>query len=152
LIFGLGLVVGGFLGFAAGWMGFFHKVVKGGPGGVREVLFQRARDDLKLDYVQQEEVRIILKETSTELDGVTADVRPSVEATLARAEERMRAVLKPEQRRKFDAFMNDARRKWRPTPEPTKPIETPKPAEAPKAPAAPQPPLEPAKPTKPGEL
>src|SRR5262245_41153866 len=102
LIFGLGLLVGGFLGFAAGWVGFFRKVVLGGPAAVREVLFQRAKDDLRLNYDQQEEVRAILKETSTELDNITSSVRPSVEDALARAEQRMRAVLNAKQRASFD--------------------------------------------------
>jgi hypothetical protein len=114
LIFGFGLAVGGFLGFAAGWVTFFHKVVKGGPVAVREILYQRAKDDLGLDYEQKEEVRAIIKETATELEGITASVRPSVEDALARAEQRIQALLKPPQRAKFDKFLNEARLKWRP--------------------------------------
>jgi hypothetical protein len=112
LIFGLGLVVGGFIGFAGGWLALFHKVTKGGPAAVREVLYQRARDDLKLDYEQKEEIRAILKESSKELDEITASVRPAVERALARAEDRVRALLKPEQKAKFDSFIKEVRRKW----------------------------------------
>jgi hypothetical protein len=125
LIFGLGLIVGGFLGFAAGWVGFFHKVVKGGPVAVREVLFQRANDDLRLDFGQKEEVQALLRETSKELDEITAAVRPAVEEALGKAEQRMRALLKPTQRTKFDNFMNDARRKWQKTVPPAQPAEPP---------------------------
>lgn len=112
LIFGLGLTVGLFLGFAAGWIGFFHKVVKGGPAGVREVLYQRAKDDLKLDYAQKEELREILKETSKELDAVTASVRPAVEKVLGTAEKRIVALLTTEQKEKFEGFLKEAKRKW----------------------------------------
>jgi hypothetical protein len=67
---------------------------------------------LHLDYGQQEEVRAILQETSAELDSETSGVRPAVEDALGRAEQRIRAILKPEQLRKFDGFMNEARKKW----------------------------------------
>ncbi len=121
LIFGFGLLVGGFFGAVFGWVGFFHKVTKGGPGGMAEVLFQRAKDDLGLDGAQQQQVRAILKETSAELAEITAPVRPSVESALVGAEGRLRAVLKPKQQRKFDGFMNEVRRRWRkPAPEATK--------------------------------
>lgn len=112
LIFGLGLVVGGFVGFAGGWLALFHKVTKGGPAKVREVLFQRAKDDLKLDDEQRAELWAILKESSKELDDITASVRPSVAEALGRAEERIRALLKPEQKGKFDAFMREVKKKW----------------------------------------
>jgi hypothetical protein len=112
LIFGLGLVVGGFVGFAGGWLALFHKVTKGGPAKVREVLFQRAKDDLKLDDEQRAELWAILKESSKELDEITASVRPATARALGRAEERIRAILKPEQKGRFDAFMKEVRKKW----------------------------------------
>ncbi len=112
LIFGLGLAVGLFLGFAAGWIGFFHKVVKGGPVAVREVFYQRAKDDLKLDYEQKEELREILKELSKELETIMVSTRPAVEAAIGNATERIRALLKADQRGKFDGFLKEAIKKW----------------------------------------
>ncbi len=114
LIFVLGLLVGGFFGVVFGWVGFFQRITsKGGPEVVREVLFQRAKDDLGLDGTQQQQVRAILEETSAELEGVTAPVRPSVESALLGAEGRIRAVLTPKQGRKFDRFMKETQRRWR---------------------------------------
>jgi hypothetical protein len=113
LIFFLGLVVGAMLGFGAGWMTFFHKVVKGGPVAVREILFKRAKDDLGLDYGQQEEIRMIMIETATELEKITATVRPAVEDAVGRAKERFRAILTPKQRAKFDPFIDEGWKKWR---------------------------------------
>lgn len=113
LIFGLGLVVGAMLGFGVGWVGFFHKVVKGGPVAVREIIFNRAKDDLKLDYGQQEEVRLILKETSMELEKITATVRPAIEATVGKAKERIRAILTARQRARFDPFVESGWKQWR---------------------------------------
>ncbi len=135
LIFGLGLVVGLFLGFAGGWVTFFHKVVKGGPVAVREVLFQRAKDDLGLNYEQQEEIRLILKETSMELDKITASVRPSVEDAVGRAKERIRALLTDRQRARFDKFVEEGWRKWRVQPPAVPDAATAKPAESGKEPS-----------------
>jgi hypothetical protein len=100
-------------------------VVKGGPVAVRQVLYQRANDDLGLDFEQEEEVRALVTETAKELDGITASVRPAVEETLGRAEQRMRGLLKPAQRTKFDHFMNEARRKWQKVVPPADPAEAP---------------------------
>ncbi len=118
LIFALGFLIGGFFGGVAGWIGFFQKVTRGGPGAVREVLFQRAKDDLGLDGQQQQQVRVILKETSAELEDIAAPARPSVESALLRAEDRIRAILTPKQQMKFDAYMKDVRRRWQQPPAP----------------------------------
>lgn len=133
LIFGLGLVVGAMLGFGVGWMGFFHKVVKGGPVAVREILFNRAKEDLRLDYGQQEEVRLILKETSMELEKITSTVRPAVETTVGKAKERIRAILTARQRAKFDPFVESGWKQWRVQVVPTAETE-PKPAAPPTPP------------------
>ena len=118
LIFAFGFLIGGFFGGVAGWIGFFQKVTRGGPGAVREVLFQRAKDDLGLDGRQQQQVRVILKETSAELEDIAAPARPSVESALLHAEERIRAILTPKQQMKFDAYMKEVRRRWQQPPAP----------------------------------
>ncbi|MEA3211017.1 MAG: hypothetical protein QOE70_4074 [Chthoniobacter sp.] len=112
-IFFCGFLVGGFFGAAVGWVGFFHKVVKGGPGAVREIVLQRAVQDLKLKPEQKTEVRRIIQETAAEFGAATAEVRPKVEEVLGHGEERIRAVLNPEQRRKFDNFADQGRQRWK---------------------------------------
>ncbi len=139
-IFFSGFLVGGFLGAAFGWVGFFHKVVKGGPGALREIVMERAADDLKLKPEQKLRVRKVVEETGAELVVVTADVRPKVEEIMGRGEDRVREVLEPEQRRKFDRFVGEGRRRWKTvveahaTPMPAPPateLELPKPAPPP---------------------
>ena len=118
-IFGCGLLVGGFLGAAFGWVGFFQKIVKGGPAAVREVITQRAREDLHLTREQDALVKQIVNDASAELDEAVKDARPRVEEILGRAEDRVREVLDEKQRKKFDPFANKARKRRKPaTPAP----------------------------------
>lgn len=115
-IFGCGFVAGGFLGAAFGWMGLYHKIVKGGPEAVRQIVLDRAIHDWKLDPEQRREVRKIVEETSAELDAATASVRPQVREILGRGEERIRPLLNEQQRKKFDDLLNTGRRRWKPAP------------------------------------
>jgi hypothetical protein len=112
-IFLCGFLVGGFLGAGMGWVGLFHKIVKGGPGAIRQVVMERAAKDLKLKPEQKERVRKIVEETGAELASATAEVRPKVEEIMGRNEVRLREVLNVEQRKKFDRFANEGRRRWK---------------------------------------
>ena len=112
-IFFCGFLVGGFLGLAFGWMGFFHKIVKGGPGAIREVVMERAAHDLKLKPEQKLRVKAIIDETGAELTTATAEIRPKIEEIMGRNEERIREVLDPKQRKKFDQFVSEGRRRWK---------------------------------------
>jgi len=96
---------------------------------------ERAVQDLKLKPAQKQRVRKILEETGVELAAATAEVRPSVEKILGEGEDRIREVLDAEQRKKFDAFANEGRRRWKstieklvtPGPAPAQPLATPVP-------------------------
>lgn len=112
-IFLCGLLVGGFLGLAVGWTGFFHKMVKGGPGALREAVMERAASDLRLKPEQRVRVRAIVEETGAELVTTTAEVRPKIEEIMGRGEDRIREVLEPKQRLKFDRFVGEGRRRWK---------------------------------------
>jgi hypothetical protein len=112
-IFFCGFLVGGFLGLLVGSVGIFHKLVKGGPGAVREVVMDRAVHELKLKPEQKIRVHQIVDETGAELAAATAEVRPKVEEIMGRSEARIRAELDVKQRVKFDQLMNEGRRRWK---------------------------------------
>ncbi len=126
-IFACGFLIGGFLGLAIGWTGFFHKVVKGGPGAVRDLIIERAVQDLKLQPAQKVRVRQIIEETGAELTAATAEVRPKVEEIIGRGEERLRETLDAKQRAKFDGFVNQGRHRWKAAVEARTPSATPAP-------------------------
>ena len=111
-IFLCGLLVGGFLGLLIGSVGIFHKIVKGGPGALREVVMDRAVHELKLKPEQKVRVHQIVGETGDELTAATAEVRPKIEEIMGRNEARIRETLDEQQRRKFDLFVNEGRRRW----------------------------------------
>jgi hypothetical protein len=112
-IFLCGFLVGGFLGAGLGWVGFFHKVVKGGPGALREIVMDRTARDLNLQPDQRQRVRRILEETGTELTTATAEVRPQIEEIMGRNSDRLREVLNERQRQKFDRFVTEGSRRWK---------------------------------------
>jgi hypothetical protein len=139
-IFFCGFLVGGFLGFVAGSVGTVHRIVKGGPGAIREVVMDRAVHELKLKPEQKMRVRQIVDETGAELNAATAEVRPKVEEILGRSEDRIREVLDEKQRKKFDLFVTESCRRWQvaveahATPAPSPPAaELERPAPAPPA-------------------
>lgn len=112
LIFVCGVFVGGAVGGSAALMDFVNKTIRGGPTSVRKLLVQRAKHDLKLDDDQSHQFWQILNETGTELRDVTKPVRPEIVASLEKAANRLRAVLKPEQRPRFESFVKDVRQRW----------------------------------------
>ena len=137
-IFFCGFLVCGFLGLGFGFVGFFHKIVKGGPGAIREVVMERAAHDLRLKPDQKLRVKAIVDETGTELATTTAEIRPKIVEIMGRNEERIREVLDPKQREKFDQFVSEGRRRWkaavevRSTPAPLAPaVEVERPAPVP---------------------
>lgn len=111
-IFLCGMVVGGIVGGSAALVDFVNKTFRGGPVNVRRILVQRAKHDLQLDEDQNHQFWQILTETGTELRDVAKPIRPQIDATLARAADRLRAVLRPGQQPRFDSFAKDAQSRW----------------------------------------
>lgn len=87
----------------------------GGPGGGRGRgrHFEEMRRDLNLSAEQAEGVRAILDETREEYRALRHEARPRYESIRRNARERIRALLTPEQQRRFDekAAERDARRR-----------------------------------------
>jgi Spy/CpxP family protein refolding chaperone len=88
---------------------------EGGRGGGRrnpERVFERMRRDLDLDERQSAEVRKILDETRGEYRALRSEARPRFDSIRQSARTRIRALLTPDQQRRFDARVaeKDARR------------------------------------------
>jgi len=75
-------------------------------------MFERMRRDLELDERQAAEVRRILDETRGEYRSLRSEARPRFDAIRQSARTRIRALLSPEQQKRFDARVaeKDARR------------------------------------------
>jgi hypothetical protein len=112
LIFVSGVVVGGILGIGATIHDSVNKTYRDGPPGVRRVLLQRAKQDLKLDEDQAHQFWEIFNDTGKELREVVDPLLPSIESNLLRSEQRLRNVLRESQKAPFDSFMKAAKTRW----------------------------------------
>lgn len=78
----------------------------------KEAKFEEMRRDLNLNDEQAKQVRAILDETRNEFRSLRTEVGPRYDAIRQKARERMRALLTPEQKERFDAKVaeRDAKR------------------------------------------
>ena len=83
-------------------------------GGKRnpEHMFEKMRRELEFDERQSAEVRKILDETRNEYRALRSEARPRFDTIRQSARARIRALLTPDQQRRFDARVAemDARR------------------------------------------
>lgn len=111
LIFFFGVIVGAALTGGAIWKEM-RDVIEGGPDAVVAKIADRLGKDMKLDDAQKKMLAQIVTETRIELRGIRADAQPRVRETLAKAEGKVRAVLGPDQQKKFDQIIEKSREKW----------------------------------------
>ena len=110
-VFALGCLTGAALGSAyrlrAGDDGR-----RGGRHDRKGDIFEKMRADLNLTDEQARQVRAILDETRDEYRALRSECRPRYDAARERGRDRIRALLTPEQRQRFDARAaeRDARR------------------------------------------
>ena len=78
----------------------------------KEEVFENMRRDLNLSEQQATEVRAILEQTRSGYRALRTEVRPRYDALRQNSRARIRALLTPEQQRRFDANVaeRDARR------------------------------------------
>lgn len=110
-VFALGCATGAFLDSAYRLRAGASRGESRG-GGKREHMFEKMRRELDLDERQSTEVRRILDETRGEYRALRMEARPRFDAIRQSARTRIRALLTPDQQRRFDARVveMDARR------------------------------------------
>ena len=89
-----------------------RDVIEGGPDAVVAKIADRLGKELKLDDAQKKMLDHIAIETRIELRGIRAEAQPRVRETVSAAEGKVRAVLGPEQQKKFDQIIGKSREKW----------------------------------------
>lgn len=104
----LGILLVFLLGAASGALVTYliHRVhmesfIRGGSAAREEVIVERLSLNLHLDSGQQEQVRGIVHETHGTMREIRRQMQPRIEATLEQGQERISAVLRPDQREKF---------------------------------------------------
>jgi hypothetical protein len=114
-----------------------REVMMGGPESIVAVVVKRLDSELDLDPEQKRKLQTIADDAHIKLRQSQLKIKPEIDATLGEAEQRVRAMLYPNQVKKFDQLLDRSREKWRPMEKPQEPEfakETPKPAESTPAP------------------
>ena len=79
--------------------------ISGGHRMREDIIVQRLTRKLDLDSSQQEQVRAIMHETHDGIRQVRSRFHPQIEALLTAGQDRIKAVLRPDQREKFDKII-----------------------------------------------
>ncbi len=90
-----------------------RKAFEGGGGAVADLVARRISFRLRADAAQREQIRLILRDTAKDFEGVREQVGPQLKESLEKTETRLRAVLKPDQQKEFDVIMERARQNWK---------------------------------------
>ncbi len=83
----------------------FERFISGGHRMREDVIVERLTKKLDLDSRQQEEVRVIVHETHDGIRQVRSRIKPQIEALLTAGQDRIKTVLRPDQREKFDKII-----------------------------------------------
>jgi hypothetical protein len=104
LVFILGAAGGALVTYMIDKASFEH-FVSGGHRMREGVIVERLTKKLDLDGSQQEQVRAIMHETHEGIRQARSRIHPQIEALLTAGQDRIKAVLRPDQREKFDRLI-----------------------------------------------
>lgn len=88
-----------------------ENILNGEQKTTREFIVQRLNRELDLDATQLEQLRAIVRETHTEVKNVRRQIRPQIEEILSHSQDKVRAILRPDQRVKFEQIIAERRKK-----------------------------------------
>lgn len=109
-VFLLGAVAGALVTYTI-YQQKMENIIRDEPRTMREVIVQRLNRELRLDPSQLEQVRTIVKETHAEMRDARKKIRPQMEEILARSQARVRSILRPDQREKYEKMVSGHKKK-----------------------------------------
>lgn len=77
----------------------------------RELIVRRLSHELNLDTAQSAQLRVIVKETYAEIRNVRKQIRPQIEDILESSQNRVRAILRPDQLEKYEKIIAERKKK-----------------------------------------
>jgi hypothetical protein len=114
----IGVVIIFLLGAAAGALvmhGIDHQRIegfmRGEPGMTRDFIVNRLNRELNLDAAQLVQLRTIVQETHAEMRDVRRQYRPQIEEILKRSQDRVRAILRPDQLERFNKIAAERKKR-----------------------------------------
>lgn len=106
------------LGAAAGGLVTheFHQlrighVFRNEPRSMRELIVRKLHRELHLDSGQTGQVRVIVGDTQTRIREVRRRFRPEIEEIMERSREQIRAILRPDQRERYERIIAEHKRR-----------------------------------------
>ena len=106
LVFALGAVAGALVTHRV-CQHRMESLVGGGSKAMREFIFNRMDRELKLDDSQRAQLKAIFQETHEQIKAVHGRIQPQVDEILSRADDRVRAILRPDQRERYEKFVQE---------------------------------------------
>lgn len=110
LIFLIGAAAGG-LAVHAHYRIKIEHIIKGGPQAASEIIIRRLSEKLNLDENQKRQMSEIIRDSHEQMMEVREDVVDEIEEILDDTDGRVRAILRPEQRKKFDGIVEKRKKK-----------------------------------------
>jgi hypothetical protein len=86
-------------------------IMRGEPRRTTEFIVRRLDRELHLDAGQSEQLRTIVEETHAEMKKLRKQFKPQTEEILARSQEKIRAILRPDQRERYEKITEGRRKK-----------------------------------------
>jgi hypothetical protein len=77
----------------------------------RELIVRRLGHELDLDTAQSVQLRVIVNETDAEIKNVRKQIRPQIEEILERSQNRVRAILRPDQLDKYEKIIAERKKR-----------------------------------------
>jgi len=110
LVFLLGVLTGALVTYKV-YQHRLEGIMKGEPKTMSEFIVRRLDRELDLDAKQLEQLRAIVEETHAEMKRVRRQFRPQIEEILARSQEKIRVLLRPDQREKYEKIITERKKK-----------------------------------------
>ena len=89
----------------------FDDMMHGSPQAAAEAIVKRLDRKLDLDASQRAEVTKIITEARTDMATVWKEYQPRIDAVMGSAQDRVRAVLRPDQVEKYNRLIEERKQR-----------------------------------------
>lgn len=104
LVFAIGMAAGSVIRHAI-LLRRFHEIVRGGPDAISQLFVKRLDDKLRLNSTQLAQLEVIVDRAQNDIITISNESRPRIVHTLDNSAESIRAILMPDQVKKFDNWL-----------------------------------------------
>jgi len=110
VVFLLGALAGGIVSYEIS-MRRVEGVIRGESRPTREYIVRRLDRRLHLDAAQRQQLRNIVEETHLQIKAVRKQLRPETDEILARSQDKVRALLRPDQLQEYELIVAERKKK-----------------------------------------